>query len=99
MKSNAARPLVMVTLNGQVEYVNDAFLETLGWSRDAVINVAASSLLSDIPKAVLSDIQKTVRANRPWIGYLAYRSADARKVLGALQYYAQQIGTAGNCGH
>jgi aerotaxis receptor len=77
MKSNAARPLVMVTLNGQVEYVNDAFLETLGWSRDAVINVAASSLLSDIPKAVLSDIQKTVRANRPWIGYLAYRSADA----------------------
>ena len=79
MKSNAARPLVMVTLNGQVEYVNDAFLETLGWSRDAVINVAASSLLSDIPKAVLSDIQKTVRANRPWIGYLAYRSADAEK--------------------
>jgi aerotaxis receptor len=79
MRSNVARPLVMVTLNGQVEYVNDAFLETLGWSRDAVINVAASSLLSDIPKAVLSDIQKTVRANRPWIGYLAYRSADAEK--------------------
>ena len=26
MTSNALRPLVMVTMNGQVEYVNDAFL-------------------------------------------------------------------------
>jgi PAS domain-containing protein len=45
MKANAPRPLVMVTFNGQVEYVNGAFLATLGWSRDAVISVAASSLL------------------------------------------------------
>jgi aerotaxis receptor len=58
----------MATLDGHVEYVNDTFVATLGWSRDTVLNLAASSLLADIPKAVLLDIQKTVRSNRPWIG-------------------------------
>ncbi|SEE93308.1 aerotaxis receptor [Burkholderia sp. WP9] len=71
---NARRPLVMAALDGQVEYVNDTFVESLGWSRDTVVNLAASSLLADIPKAVLLDIQKTVRSNRPWIGCLPYRT-------------------------
>jgi aerotaxis receptor len=75
MTPNARRPLVMVTLDGQVEYVNDAFVESLGWSRDALLDVQASSLLADIPKRVLLDIQKTVRSNRPWIGFLSYRTA------------------------
>ncbi|MFL6638954.1 MAG: methyl-accepting chemotaxis protein [Paraburkholderia graminis] len=74
MTSSARRPLVMVALDGNVEYVNDTFVESLGWSREAVLNAPASSLLADIPKAVLLDIQKTVRANRPWIGFLAYRT-------------------------
>lgn len=72
---NARRPLVMVTLDGQVDYVNDEFVESLGWSRDALLNMAASSLLANIPKAVVLDIQKTVRSNRPWIGFLSYRTA------------------------
>lgn len=75
MMPDARRPLVMVTLDGQVEYVNDAFVESLGWRRDALLDMAASSLLADIPKAVLLDIQKTVRGNRPWIGLLPYRTA------------------------
>jgi aerotaxis receptor len=75
MTSKARRPLVMVAIEGNIEYVNDAFVESLGWSRDAMLNVAAASLLADIPKAVLLDIQKTVRANRPWIGLLPYRTA------------------------
>jgi len=75
MTSDARRPLVMVALDGNVEYVNDTFLESLGWPREAVLNVPASSLLADLPKAVLLDIQKTVRANRPWIGFLGYRTA------------------------
>jgi aerotaxis receptor len=74
MTPNARRPLVMVTLDGQVEYVNDVFVESLGWSREDLHNRAASSLLADIPKAVVLDIQKTVRANRPWIGFLSYRT-------------------------
>jgi aerotaxis receptor len=74
MTSNARRPLVMVALDGQVKYVNEAFVESLGWSRDALLDVAASSLLAHIPKAVLLDIQKTVRGNRPWIGFLPYRT-------------------------
>ena len=75
MTPNACRSLVMVALDGQVKYVNDVFVESLGWSRDALLNVAASSLLADIPKAVLLDFQKTVRGNRPWIGFLPYRTA------------------------
>jgi len=75
MTLNVTRPLVMVTLDGQVEYVNDAFVQSLGWSRDGLLDRAASSLLADIPKAVLLDIQKTVRANRPWIGFLSYLTA------------------------
>jgi PAS domain-containing protein len=46
----------MVALDGQVEDVNDAFVESLGWSRDAWFNAQASSLLADIPKAVLFPI-------------------------------------------
>ncbi|HTH75273.1 MAG TPA: methyl-accepting chemotaxis protein, partial [Trinickia sp.] len=72
---NARRPLVMVTLDGLVEYVNDAFVEALGWTRDSLRGTAAASLLADIPAAVLRDIQRTVRANRPWIGSLPYRTA------------------------
>ncbi|WP_082902915.1 methyl-accepting chemotaxis protein [Paraburkholderia ginsengiterrae] len=75
MTPNARRPLVMVTLDGQVDYVNDEFVESLGWSRDALLYMAASSLLADIPKAVVLDIQETVRSNRPWIGFLSYRTA------------------------
>jgi PAS domain S-box-containing protein len=78
MTSNTRRPLVMVALDGNVEYVNDTFVESLGWSREAVLDVPASSLLADIPEAVLHDIQKTVRANRPWIGFLAYRTATGQ---------------------
>lgn len=74
MTSNARRPLVMVALDGNVEYVNDTFVDSLGWSREAVLNVPAASLLADIPKPVLRDIRKTVRANRPWIGLLGYRT-------------------------
>jgi len=44
----------MVALDGNVEYVNDTFVESLGWSREAVLNAPASSLLADIPKAVIS---------------------------------------------
>lgn len=65
----------MVTLDGLVEYVNDAFVEALGWARDSLRGAAAASLLADIPEAVLRDIQQTVRANRPWIGSLPYRTA------------------------
>ncbi|MGN6319649.1 methyl-accepting chemotaxis protein [Trinickia sp.] len=75
MTLNARRPLVMVTLDGLVEYVNDAFVDALGWTRDSLRGAAASSLLADIPAAVLRDIQRTVRANRPWIGSLPYRTA------------------------
>ncbi|CAE6807159.1 PAS domain-containing protein [Paraburkholderia nemoris] len=60
MTSNVRRPLVMVALDGQVKYVNDAFVESLGWSREILLDVAASSLVADIPKAVLLDTQKTV---------------------------------------
>lgn len=74
MTANARRPLVMVTLNGLIEYVNDAFVASLGWPRESLAQVAASSLLANIPKAVLLDIQRTVRANRPWIGILPYRT-------------------------
>lgn len=74
MTSNAPRPLVMVTLDGLVEHVNDAFVESLGWPRESLLRVAASSLLANIPKAVLLDIQRTVRANRPWVGILPYRT-------------------------
>lgn len=79
MMPNVRRPLVMVTLDGQVDYVNDAFVASLGWSRDALLDVAASSLLADIPKAVLLDIQKTVRSNRPWIGFLPYRTVTEER--------------------
>lgn len=75
MTLDARRPLVMVTLDGMVEYVNDAFVEALGWTRESLRGTAAASLLANIPAAVLRDIQRTVRANRPWIGLLPYRTA------------------------
>lgn len=64
MKANAPRPLVMVTFNEQVEYVNDAFLATLGWSRDAVISVAASSLLHYLDEMPPSPEGMTIRPKR-----------------------------------
>ena len=68
-------PLVSTTdLKGQITFVNDAFVEVSGFTRDELIGNAHNMVRHpDVPPAVFQDMWSTLKKNKPWMGVVKNR--------------------------
>lgn len=64
-------------LKGALTYVNDAFLDISGFSRDELIGKNHNVVRHpDMPPQAFEDLWHTVKAGRPWQGLVKNRSKD-----------------------
>ncbi|MBI1174911.1 MAG: PAS domain-containing protein [Sideroxydans sp.] len=70
-----ARPLVSETnLKGEVTYVNDAFVDISGFTREELIGRNHNIVRHpDMPPEAFADLWQTVKAGRPWRGIVKNR--------------------------
>ena len=71
-------PLISTTdLKGQITFVNDAFVEISGFSRDELIGSPHNMVRHpDVPPVVFADMWSKLKANKPWIGVVKNRCKD-----------------------
>lgn len=71
-------PLVSTTdLKGQITFVNEAFVEVSGFSRDELIGQPHNLVRHpDVPAAVFDDMWQKLKANSPWIGIVKNRCKE-----------------------
>ncbi|WP_374486690.1 response regulator [Zoogloea sp.] len=66
--------VIIVGLDGRIEYVNKAFLEGTGYTLDEVVGQRAGFLKSGLtPPETFADLWNTLRAGRPWEGEFVNR--------------------------
>ncbi|MDX1398810.1 MAG: PAS domain-containing protein, partial [Oceanospirillum sp.] len=68
-------PLVSTTdLKGQITYVNDAFVEVSGFSKQELMGQPHNIVRHpDVPPAVFDEMWRTVRQGKPWMGVVKNR--------------------------
>ncbi|OPX56677.1 methyl-accepting chemotaxis sensory transducer with Pas/Pac sensor [Oceanospirillum multiglobuliferum] len=68
-------PLVSTTdLKGQITYVNDAFVEISGFTREDLMGKAHNMVRHpDVPPPVFEDMWKTLKQGKPWMGIVKNR--------------------------
>ena len=71
-------PLISTTdLKGQITFVNDAFVEVSGFTREELIGKPHNVVRHpDVPPAVFGDLWEKMKANKPWIGIVKNRCKD-----------------------
>ncbi|MCP4596650.1 PAS domain-containing methyl-accepting chemotaxis protein [Neptuniibacter sp.] len=71
-------PLISTTdLKGQITFVNDAFEEISGFSREELIGQSHNMVRHpDVPPAVFGDLWHKLKENKPWIGIVKNRCKD-----------------------
>ncbi len=73
----SAETIAISTLDGIVEYVNDAYLRTSGYTRDEVIGHNAIPMLAEsLPPGVRSHLRKLLMQGEVWRGELTSRRKD-----------------------
>ena len=76
----SANAIVITDATGIIEFVNRAFVELTGYSRDEVIGKSPRFLKSDRHDSVFYDgMWQTIRAGKVWHGELG--SPDCRKAV------------------
>lgn len=73
-----ARPIVTTTdLRGIITYANDSFVEISGFSREELIGQPHNIVRHPhMPPAAYEDMWRTIKAGRPWQGYVKNRARD-----------------------
>ncbi|MDX1399230.1 MAG: PAS domain-containing protein, partial [Oceanospirillum sp.] len=68
-------PLVSTTdLKGQITFVNDAFVEISGFTREELMGKAHNMVRHpDVPPPVFADMWQTLQKNKPWMGVVKNR--------------------------
>lgn len=68
-------PLVSTTdLKGQITFVNDAFVEVSGFTRDELMGKAHNMVRHpDVPSPVFADMWSTLKKGKPWMGVVKNR--------------------------
>ena len=71
-------PLISTTdLKGQITFVNDAFVEISGFTRDELIGKSHNIVRHpDVPPPVFGDLWSKLKNNKPWIGIVKNRCKD-----------------------
>ena len=71
-------PLISTTdLKGQITFVNDAFEEISGFSREELIGQSHNMVRHpDVPPPVFGDLWQKLKDNKPWIGIVKNRCKD-----------------------
>ncbi|MBS0348894.1 MAG: response regulator [Proteobacteria bacterium] len=69
--------VIIVDLDGRIEYVNKAFLDGTGYTLHEVVGQRAGFLKSGLtPPETFADLWRTLRAGRPWEGEFVNRRRD-----------------------
>ncbi len=64
-------------INGNITFVNDAYCEASGYSRDELIGQAQSvEYHPDMPQETYADLWKTVQEKKPWHGIVKNKKKD-----------------------
>lgn len=64
-------------MKGRIVYVNPAFVEVSGFHRDELIGKAHNVIRHpDMPPEVFTDLWKTLKAGKPWLGVVKNRRKD-----------------------
>ncbi|WP_417597561.1 methyl-accepting chemotaxis protein [Oceanospirillum sp.] len=68
-------PLISTTdLKGQITFVNDAFVEISGFTREELMGRPHNMVRHpDVPSAVFADMWATLQKNKPWMGIVKNR--------------------------
>lgn len=68
-------PLISTTdLKGQITFVNDAFVEVSGFTRDELMGKAHNLVRHpDVPPAVFEDMWRILKQGKPWMGVVKNR--------------------------
>lgn len=74
-KFNQDTPLISTTdLKGQITFVNDAFIDISGFTREELIGQPHNIVRHpDVPSAVFGDMWSKLKENKPWIGVVKNR--------------------------
>ncbi len=74
--------VVITNLDGEIEYVNEAFVANSGYSRDEVIGRNPSFLNSGhTPRQTLEDFWNAMRSGQPWKGMFHNRRKDGSEYV------------------
>jgi PAS domain S-box-containing protein len=74
--------IIITNLDAEIEYVNDAFVQRTGYSRDEALGQKPSLLRSgQTPPEVYADLWQTLRRGASWRGELCNRRKDGREYI------------------
>ena len=69
--------IIITDAKGKVEYVNPAFIETTGYSREDIINKKPSLIKSgEMPKSFYTELWQTITAGKTWSGIFHNRRSN-----------------------
>lgn len=69
--------IIITNAKGKVEYVNSAFIETTGYSREEVLNKNPSVIQSgEMPKSFYAEMWQTIKAGKTWSGIFHNRRSN-----------------------
>lgn len=68
------RLISTTTIKGVITYINDAFMEISGFSRDELIGQAHNLVRHpEVPQAIFAHLWETLQAGKPWMGVIKNR--------------------------
>ncbi len=90
-------PLVSTTdKKGRITFVNDAFVEMSGYTRDELIGQPHNLIRHpDVPSAVFADMWSKLQVGKPWMGIVKNRCKDGSHYW--VNAYVTPIIEAGEC--